>query len=363
MKVRIVSYEDINAWILGKFARRLKENLIDLGVQVDINSVPDPTADINHHIIYLGYKETNPDKIETLMITHIDDIRKLKLLKKQLSNKNKVGVCMSRYTMEELMAAGISRERLCFINPAHDNIMEPRPIVIGITSKVQPDGCKREDFLLKLCDHIDPKLFSFKIMGAGWERIVGMLGKKGFTIDYHNQFDYEKYKYLVPNFDYYLYMGQDEGSMGYLDALAAGVKTIVTPQGYHLDAKNGITHSFNEIGELKTIFDEISRGKKDLIEAMAGWKWSDYAIKHLDLWHFLINKDFESSKSYDYKDGVNVLVDKESNIAIGSQNYKMKLYVGAVKRTFFKVKSIKTFSSFFSKLKNFIKINFMKMII
>ena len=42
--------------------------------------------------------------------------------------------------------------------------------------------------------------------------------------------------------------------MGFLDACAAGVKTIVTPQGYHLDAMRGITHGFKELPELVAIF-------------------------------------------------------------------------------------------------------------
>ena len=53
MNVRIVCYEDVDAWILGKFALRLCENLILQGVQADISKAPDNSADINHHIIYL----------------------------------------------------------------------------------------------------------------------------------------------------------------------------------------------------------------------------------------------------------------------------------------------------------------------
>ena len=55
MKVRIVCYEDLDLWILGKFARKLKEQLTLLGVQCDIAKTPDITADINHHIIYYNY--------------------------------------------------------------------------------------------------------------------------------------------------------------------------------------------------------------------------------------------------------------------------------------------------------------------
>ena len=61
--------------------------------------------------------------------------------------------------------------------------------------------------------------------------------------------DYDEIKSHVPYFDYYFYPGLDEGSLGTLDALAAGVKTIVTNQGFHLDLTNGVTHGFWDYGD------------------------------------------------------------------------------------------------------------------
>jgi len=61
--------------------------------------------------------------------------------------------------------------------------------------------------------------------------------KNFFEVEYHENFDYEVYKELIPTLDYYLYVGKDEGQMGFIDALAAGIPTIVTPQGFHLDER------------------------------------------------------------------------------------------------------------------------------
>ena len=41
MRIRIVCYEDVNAWILGKFALKLCENLNAQGVNADISNKPD----------------------------------------------------------------------------------------------------------------------------------------------------------------------------------------------------------------------------------------------------------------------------------------------------------------------------------
>jgi hypothetical protein len=73
MKVRIVCYEDPDLWILGKFAKNLKINLQKLGHDAEIVNVPDPLADINHHIIFNDYNGKK-NLVDTLMITHIDNI-------------------------------------------------------------------------------------------------------------------------------------------------------------------------------------------------------------------------------------------------------------------------------------------------
>jgi hypothetical protein len=85
-----------------------------------------------------------------------------------------------------------------------------------------------------------------------------------------------------------LYFGQDEGSMGFLDALSAGVPTIVTPQGFHLDVIDGITHPFNELHELVRIFEGIAERKHRLAKAVAPWNWSEYARKHVLVWDHLL---------------------------------------------------------------------------
>jgi hypothetical protein len=341
MRVRIVSYEDINAWILGKFARKLNEELIKLGVDSDIAKTPDPTADINHHIIYIGYDQSKGNNKDTLMVTHIDDIRKLNQLKKQIQVA-RVGICMSKALMEQLIIGGIPADKLSFINPAHDGRMPTKRFVIGIASQVKPDGCKREHLIAELAAHISPELFSFKIMGSGWEAVNKVIKNKGFELEYYPDFDYDKYMEFIPSLDYYLYMGQDEGSMGFIDALAAGVKTIVTPQGFHLDAENGITHAFNTLSELVHVFDSIAGERLKLTNAVVAWTWSDYAKKHLEIWNFMKNPNRHYKGSY--KDGLNSWLTKQFQPKANGSAYKIHLVRSAIARTVYKIKG--AFSDF-----------------
>ena len=288
MRVRIVCYEDVHAWILGKFAIKLAENLTALGVAVDIAKQADRGADINHHIIYYDYDAT-VSSLDTVMVTHIDTDWKLERLAAQLKAAE-MGVCMSRQVCEALATAGLPRDRLCFVNPAHDQAVTPRPLVLGITSKVQPSGCKRQHMLAEIAARISPAEFAFEIMGAGWGELVAALRGAGFTVTWHEAFDRDVYLRIIPGFDYYLYFGFDEGSMGTLDALAAGVPTIVTPQGFHLDIPGGITHGFSSVDELAAVLDQVAAPRRARIASVAGWTWRRYAKQHLLLWEHLLRR-------------------------------------------------------------------------
>lgn len=329
MRIRIVCYEEVNSWILGKFARKLHEALLHLGVEATIAKGPDPSADINHHIIYLDYIENNATPLDTLMITHLDSREKLAQVKKQL-RVARAGICMSQETMNLLVSYGIDPAKVCYVLPAHDGAIHIKKICVGITSKVHRDGRKRQYLLLKLTDTISPAYFRFKVMGIGWQPVVQQLQRKGFEVEYYDAFDYETYRQMIPTLDYYLYMGLDEGSMGFIDALAAGVKTIVTPQGYHLEAAHGITHAFTTAEELIRIFSAIEQEKKLLVDSVRHWTWEAYARKHLDCWRYLLHGKITACTT---KDGLHSLINKQT-IPTGIWNkvvvhHKMLLLTGS----------------------------------
>ncbi|MFH1622839.1 MAG: hypothetical protein ABIA97_06975, partial [Candidatus Omnitrophota bacterium] len=124
MRVNIVCYEDIDIWIIGKFAKKLNAELSKKGIACSIKKVPDPEADINHHLIFTDYNGQK-STIDTMMITHADTFLKLDLLKKQLK-VTRMGICMSKHTLVELVNVGLPSDRLCYINPAHDGVIKPR---------------------------------------------------------------------------------------------------------------------------------------------------------------------------------------------------------------------------------------------
>lgn len=305
LKVRIIDVE--SGWIIGKFARKMCEELIRLGVDTKIVDKRDPGADINHYplytyIDYSGSRHVN----DTMMITHVDSHAKVELIKSRLRTYG-MGICMSKYTVDYLTAMGIPRQKLCYINPAHDHVIKPRKYVIGLTYKTHPDCRKRDEFLVDIAKRIDREYFKIVIMGAGWEKIIEELKTVGIETEYYPEFEYDTYVKLVPTFDFFLYFGNDEGNMGYLDALAAGVETIVTPQGFHLDARGGLSYPCEDIHDYVRTFEEIAERKKRLVRSVEDWTWENFARKHVEVWNYILKR-----KSLDelfqnrgmYRDGI-----------------------------------------------------------
>lgn len=282
MKINLVNYEErygIKDGILTKFAQEMDKALREMGQTVSISSRPDPKSDINHHINYLPYEHT--DTINTLMVTHLlDNKEKTKTLLIHMKEAD-MGICMSTEMKDFLSNKKIPIRKLSSVLPPHHR-RERRPIIIAICTKVYSDGCKREWMLRELCKTIDKKKVAFRVMGDGWKPMLEELVKEGVLIDYCNHFDENVYGMILDSSDYYLYFGLDEGSMGTVDALNAGLKVITTPIGFHKELP--IDYSFTTQEELNDVFKAISENAvKDMT-----WHW--YAGEHLKIWKKLYEK-------------------------------------------------------------------------
>lgn len=303
LRVNIVNKEE--TWIFKKFADKMAQQLTEMGIEVSTSSDTRDDVDINHHIPYVTYQ---PYCNDTLMITHVDNIKKLELLKKQLKIAG-MGICMSKDTMNKLVSYGIPRNKLCYINPAHDNNRDIHKYTIGITHRCYDewDLRKRATALLDILDGVNPKYFRFAIMGAGWDAIVEKMREMEFEVEYYSDFIYSKYNDLMKQMDYFLYTGFDEGAMGYLDALAAGVGTIVTPQGYHLDVDCPIDYPCSTVKQFRDAFLDLQIRRENKLKAVSEWTWKNYTLKHLEIWNYLLKRTNLKeiySKQLCYQDGI-----------------------------------------------------------
>lgn len=288
-RVHIVCLNVNQGWILGKFARKMQACLQEIGIEATIGETRDETADVNHHIAYMNVKETL-NETTTVMVTHVDSQFKTDIIKRQTA-QGAMEVCMSKETMERLSREGVDRTKLCYVNPAHDGVIEPKKFVLGITHRNYTDFRKNPNMIVDICRQIDPRYFKWKIMGEGWEMIVEQMQAMGFEVEYYVDFNYDIYVKLIPSLDYYIYYGFDEGSMGFVDALAAGIGTIVTPQGYHLDAKDGgPTYCCETVKDFVNALNEIAGGRDRIVSSVEDWTWEAYTYKHLEIWYYLTRR-------------------------------------------------------------------------
>ena len=328
MKVNIIVPSE-TPWILYKFGECLQRELQKLNVEATVSHSYDQTSDINHSLT--NCPDVIVPKATSFMITHINQAFVMEDII-SATKKDAFGICMSRETRDMLIASGAKRNRMCYVNPAQDGQISPKKITLGFTHRVYSDNRKRESMILDICKEIDPNVFRFEIMGAGWESIISEMEKMGFEVKYFAEFDKEEYNNLILRLDYYCYFGFDEGSMGYLDAVAAGIGTIVTPQGYHLDTECEITYPVSTIDEIVDVLLSLQEKRKKHYRFIETWTWENYAKKHLEIWKYMLGcEDLNtllSNRGW-YQDGIfSLMLDNLSEYESLGNTIKRKLSKG-----------------------------------
>ena len=169
IKINIIAPDEENGWIIYKMAKSTFDALKEKGIDVTLSGRYSPESSINHYFYpgNIGYsKMTRVDANTTFMITHVDTTLKLDQIK-ELTQKGAIGICMSRETRDMLIASGVKRNRICYINPAQDGQIIMPKIVLGFTNMVHYDHRKRDEMIIDVCREINPEIFRFEIMGSG----------------------------------------------------------------------------------------------------------------------------------------------------------------------------------------------------
>ena len=76
----------------------------------------------------------------------------------------------------------------------------------------------------------DPNFFKLSIIGKGWKKYIKAFKERKIEVDFQRFFFRKLYLKKMSNLDYLIYLGNDEGSMSFLDAIQFGIKTIMIPQ-------------------------------------------------------------------------------------------------------------------------------------
>ena len=288
MIINLVLSPENKGWIIEKFGNRLSENLKKSGHEVFLGDEILPHVDVTHFLSYNFVEQSYGYR--TAMVTHIDDVLKIRHLK-NLLEKNFVDklVCMSKSTVEHLVKNGLPRESLTYVLPAVDDLPPKKQIRIGLSGRIYKDGRKNELWLRNLAKGMTLENFEFHIFGSGWDEVTNwLISSKAKVKTYAETSNYSTDHALIlenlPHLDYWMYLGFDEGSMGSLDAALAGVPLIVTPQGFHLDlvfTKNLWVESSDQ---LLQIMNNLSSEKPNDLDYRY-WTWERYSEDHLDIWN------------------------------------------------------------------------------
>lgn len=298
MRVRVILSPQNARGIIGKMAKKLTSEVARAGADATLAAEPDADADINHWMSY-AFVGNRAGRASTVAITHIDDPYKALQVKNMLETRVDLGVCMSRDMMRALISWGVPVDRLLYILPALDRQPDPARIRIATATMIYADGRKRENLLVRLAAEFDLSPFHFEIAGVGWDAVIPKLREAGASVNWNVPvnwnapdavYDSEHRAILdaMRSCEYYLYLGMDEGSMGTLDALALGLKTIITPQGFHLDLQGGITEPVETYEQFAEAMQRLAGERARRLASVANWTWEEYARDHLLVWNALL---------------------------------------------------------------------------
>ena len=147
------------------------------------------------------------------------------------------------------------------------------------------DGRKEEDYFFNSFINQDPHLFKLSIIGKGWHKYVKAFKEKKIEVDFQRFFFRKLYLNKMRNLDYLIYLGNDEGSMSFLDAIQLGMKTIMIPQGFQSDLQELITYKVDKtLKNFPDIISKIISEKRKFLETKKKLNWENYAFQHCEIW-------------------------------------------------------------------------------
>jgi hypothetical protein len=290
MKVNIVLYEN-KGWIIDKFANEIAYNLEQLGYVVSITSKPVSNADIYHHLLYYNVDRGDFVKyngsLHSIMVTHLDTKKKLEKVLSIGREKNTHLITMSDYYTDRLVSVGVPRRRISTVHaPKNESITTKKKLCLGIFSNFYDDGRKNEQWLISVLKS-KPEFSEFieiLFYGYGWAGTGEKLSASGYNIIINDDgFNNAVYSNLMESIDYFIYLGKDEGSMAFLDAITKNKKVIAIPQGFQYDLRNFITYPIENVNDFSKAMSKIC-DKQKIINELSVYSWNSYTRQLLDIW-------------------------------------------------------------------------------
>lgn len=251
-------------WIIEKLMRDIARELESRGINVNIG--PDHAysgEDVYFHSRYLYSKSNSEAKINSLFVTHFDDVGKELELKSKFDKFNSF-VCMSASDSSAIKGMGCDSGKAIGINLPHRG-GAISPLRFSVFTAFYGDGRKNEKWLHEYFAN-NPQYCRdvvITFLGADWHNFITELRDINVSTEWFNysrgmNSEYELQKNELNKSDYLVYMGFDGGAMCLYDGAFANVNLIFPRDGYHIgypndqyffDDKEGFFEVLNKIFE------------------------------------------------------------------------------------------------------------------
>ena len=295
MRIGVILDKSNKGWIIEKMAKRLIEELKLLGHNAELLTAANEGFDVIHWMHYLNSNYFKDAKLNSMMVTHVDEANKLVKFRSRLKSGIKP-IFLSDAHADEIAEMIRSPKRFHVAYPGSDLAsMREDNLRFIITSHIYPDGRKNEDYLIRLAREVNLRDCHFILCGKRWEEVAKSLERSGATVlqlspEYGNYPEYPELLNLVRQSDIFLYTGFDEGSMGALDAYLIGKKLIVSNQGFHKKFQGANVSLFDDYSEFAQYIKSEIKAKLEIKQNQTQWSWRSFTRAHLDLWETELEK-------------------------------------------------------------------------
>ena len=287
--VQVILDPVTRGWVIEKIANNLISRK-NSNFTLDLFYIPRRGYRITHWMHYLNVSRDfiKTDKgIHTFLVPHIDSIQKEQEFLLNI-NAGAFPIFLSREhaerTSKRLKLDSIPH----YISPGSDLAEEKLRFRVVISSHIYPDGRKNEHFLIQLAQEISLKNFHFIFIGKSWSKVEESVRKSGATVEWlnPNNSPFPNYKQsleIIRGCDVFLYLGDDEGSLGALDAYLLGIPLLISNQGFHREftGRNSI-YLFDDYSSFKTNIIELSSSMNSI--DYEKWTWYTMTTKYLEYW-------------------------------------------------------------------------------
>lgn len=280
-------------WVIEKIATNLV-SLARKNLTIELFYIPRRSYRITHWMHYLNVSIDfiKIDKgIHTFLVPHIDSIQKQRVFL-SIIKAGAIPIFLSQEHAERTRKHLKLEFTPHYIWPGSDLAENKLRFRVVISSHLYPDGRKNEHLLINLAQEISLENVHFIFIGKSWSKVEDSVKKSGATVEWYSPDNskfpnYRQSLDIMKGCDLFLYLGNDEGSLGALDAYLLNIPLLISNQGFHREfTQRKNVYLFDDYHSFKSKFINLksSLGTVD----SNNWTWYAMGTKYVDFWASLL---------------------------------------------------------------------------